>query len=213
MRAGLRDRLFGVVMFSTAVTAIFAWLPLARIIGRPDGYQWGILGISGVGTDGPYWIFICLTVYVVSMLFAAFRWPRAIFYPMLILWHLLVVAVVGAGVALGGDSARLQGQGLHFSFALWAVLVPLLVFLGLAIAWVIVDRRAGGAPAAAPWGRANTVRLLISLALLAGALLLFRAGTNYNWVTAVAIATTVAHWIMLVEAFAASSLQPAQGTF
>jgi hypothetical protein len=35
-------------------------------------------------------------------------------------------------------------------------------------------------------GRGNTVRLLISLALLAVALLLFRAGTNYNWVTAVA---------------------------
>jgi hypothetical protein len=38
--------------------------------------------------------------------------------------------------------------------------------------------------------------------LLAAALVLFRAGTNYNWVTAVAIVTTIAHWILLAESFA-----------
>lgn len=199
-----RTRLFGVVMFWTAVTSIFAWLPLVRIIGRPDGYQWAILGLSGAGTSGPYWIFIGLTAYVVVMLFAAFRLPRAVCYPMLLLWHTVVTAVVAAGVLQGGAGATLQGQGLRFSFSLWMLLVPCVAGLALAVVWIVADRRAGGLPAVAPWSRPNTVRLVASLAVLMVALALFRAGTNYNWVTAAAIVATVVHWILLVESFAAS---------
>lgn len=208
MRDATRDRLFGVVMFWTVATSIFAWLPLARIIGRPEGYQWGILGLSGQGTDGPYWIFIGLTTYVVVMLFSAFRLPRRIFYPMLIVWHGVVTAVVAAGLLGGGAEATIQGQGLHWSFRLWMVLGPCVAGLVLAALWAAVDHRAGGRPLASPWARANTVLLLASLAVMIVGLVLFRLGTNYNWVTAAAIVTTVAHWILLVQAFAATGARP-----
>jgi hypothetical protein len=200
-------RLFAVVMFWTALTTIFAWLPLVRIIARPEGYQWGILGLSGSGTEGPYWIFVPLTCHAVTLLFSAFRAPRALFYPLVILWHLMATAVIVTGVLQGGRGATFQGQGLHFSVPMWLLVVPFAAATIAVVAWAILDHRAGGGPTTVPWARANTRRLGLSVGLLAAALLLFRAGTNYNWVTAVAIVTTIAHWSVMIQAFTPLSAQ------
>lgn len=196
-----RRRLFALVMFWTIATTVFTWLPLVRIMGRAEGYRWRVLGFSGVGTDGPFWIFIPAVAYAVALLFAAHRAPRAFFYPMLILWHALVTSIVTMGVLGGGMDASIQGQGLQWEFPLWAVTIPCFLFTGMAIGWVALDHRAGGAPVGAGWSRANTWKLLASIVLLALALPLFRAGSNYNWVTAVAIIATVSHWILLAGSF------------
>ena len=196
-----RERLFGVVMFGTAVTSIFAWLPLIRILGRAEGYQWQIGPLGGTGTEGPFWIFIPLTAGVVLMLYAAFRLPRAVFYPMLLAWHALVASVASAGAA-SDPAATMQGQGLGFSISLGVVAAVAVGLFVLSVVWVVLDRRAGGVAPADRWLPANTRRLAASLALLLVALVLFRLGTNYNWVTSAAIFTTVAHWILLIQAFA-----------
>lgn len=80
--------------------------------------------------------------------------------------------------------------------------MPFVAFAVLAAVWVVVDRRSGVAPHRHPWTRGNTLRLVASLALLGVALALFRAGTNYDLVTAAAILATIAHWIALVQSFA-----------
>lgn len=196
-----QDSLFGLMLFWLILTTVFAWLPLVRIIGRPEGYQWGILGMTGEGTQGPYWIFILLTLYVLTMLFSAFRGPRALFYPMLILWLLAVDTVVITGTVLGGMEATWQGQGLRLNVPLWVLVVPCLFFTALAVVWMVKDYRTGEAFTPVAWSRRNSNRLVVSLALLIVALVLFRAGTNYNWVTAAAIITTIIHWILLIESF------------
>lgn len=201
MSKAINRRLFDGVLFWTAVTSIFAWLPLVRIIGRPDGYTWGILGLSGAGREGPWWIFVLLTIYVVTMLFCTFRGPRTLLYSMLVLWHLTVAGVVIASVALGGSGAVFQGQGLHFAIPMWILMVPFVLFAVATFTWIVLDARAGGAPERVGWNRTNTGWLLGSLALLGVALTLFRAGTNYNWVTAAAIITTILHWGMLIRSF------------
>ena len=188
-------------MFWTVLTTVFAWLPLVRIMAHPEGYQWSILGLSGAGAEGPYWVFILLTIYVLILLLSAYRGPRALFYPMLILWHLAVTAVVITGTVIGGSGAVWEGQGLHWIIPLWLPVIPCALFVVLAVAWMVFDYRGGGALAPAAWTRANSGRLVASLLLLIGALVLFRAGTNYNWVTAAAIIATVVHWILLVESF------------
>jgi hypothetical protein len=198
----MADRLFPPVVGWTIFTGIFAWLPLVRIIGRAEGYTWSILGLSGAGTEGPFLVFLPLTGYVVVMIYALHRGPRTLAHVMSVLWHLAVTGLVIAGVVLGGTDATWQGQGLHFSIPMWLLVVPFLGFTGVAIAWAVLDRRAESRNTPVPWSRRNTTRLVASLVLLAAALVLFRAGTNYNWVTAVAIVTTIAHWILLAESFA-----------
>lgn len=197
-------RLFGPVMFWTALTGIFAWLPLVRIAGRPDGYTWGIAGVTGSGTAGPFWMFIPLTAYVLTMIYTTLRGPRAVARPMLVLWHVAVTALVLRGAVVGGTDATWQGQGLRFDIPLWILVVPFVGFTALVITWAIRDRRASAPPPVTGWTRANTLRLAASLVVLVVALVLFRAGTNYNWVTAAAIVATIVHWILLIESFAAA---------
>lgn len=43
MNENKKNWLLGPVMFWTVLTTLFAWLPLVRIIGRPEGYNWSIL--------------------------------------------------------------------------------------------------------------------------------------------------------------------------
>jgi hypothetical protein len=202
MSRAIRDRLFGVVMLWTGMTTVFAWLPLARIIGRPVGYTWGILGLSGSGSDGPFWVFMLATAYVVTMLYCAFRGPRALFYPMLAAWHLFASGIVIAAVAGGGTGAVFQGQGLHFAIPMWLLTVPFVLFTAAVLTWIVVDYRSGAAVPSAPWSRTNTAWLLGSMILLVIALALFRAGTNYNWVTAAAIVTAIGQWILMIQSFA-----------
>lgn len=194
-------RLFGALVGWTAVTSIFAWLPLVRILGRPDGYHWRVLGLSGSGTDGPFWIFIVLTIYVGAMLWTLIRGPRWLSYTLVVPWHGCLSGVVAAGLVQGGSEATMQGQGLRWEIPLGLLAVAFLLGAGVAIAWVVGDRRTGSTPVAPPWSARNTFRLVLSLALLGVALLLFRAGTNYDMVTALAIVATVAHWIALIRAF------------
>ncbi len=165
MNETMNRRLLGPVMFWTVLTTLFAWLPLVRIIGRPEGYTWSILGLSGDGLDGPFWIFIPLTAYAITMLFTAERGPRALFHPLLVLWHLIVTGVVIAALVQGGGDAMWQGQGLHLKIPLWILAVPFVFFAVLAGVWAAVDR---SHPVKAPsrWSARNTFRLLASLLLL-----------------------------------------------
>ncbi len=193
-------RLLGLVMFWTTATTVLAWLPLVRIIGRPEGYTWSVLGLSGAGTQGPYGVFIAATAYVVTLLYVLQRGPRIVSHPMLLLWHLAATALVVYGTLQGGPAASLQGQGLHFEIPLWILSAPFVLFTVIVLLWVILDGRSG-TMRPAPWSRPNSNRLAISLTLLGVALILFRAGTNYNWVTAAAIIITITHWIMLAVSF------------
>lgn len=190
----------GVVMFWTTATTLFAWLPLVRIIGKPEGYTWGVLGLSGAGTQGPYGVFIAATAYVVTLLYTLQRGPRMVSHPMLLVWHMAVTTLVIYGTLQGGPGAVLQGQGLHFELPLWMLSLPFALFTIIVVTWVIRDVQSGWL-APVPWSPHNSRRLAISLGLLVGALIMFRAGTNYNWVTAGAIVTTVTHWIMLTVSF------------
>ena len=193
-------RLLGLVMFWTTATTLFAWLPLVRIIGRPEGYTWDVFGLSGAGTQGPYGIFIAATAYVVTLLYTLQRGPRIVSHSMLLLWHIAATALVVRGTLQGGPDATLQGQGLHFEIPLWILSAPFILFTIIVLLWVILDVRSGTVRPA-PWSRPNSNRLVISLTLLGVALILFRAGTNYNWVTAAAIVITITHWIMLAASF------------
>lgn len=201
MAEKLRRYLFEPVIGWTTLTTIFGFLPLARIIGKPEGYTWAVAGVSGAGREGPFWVFILSTLYVVTLLWTLQRGPRALLYPMLILWHLFVTGVIVAGVVHGGTDAAIQGQGLHWEIPLWMLIAPFVLFTLIVFAWVALDIRLGGAPAPAPWSRKNTMRLAASLLLLGLGWAFLRAGTNYDGWTAAAIIAVIASWVMLVHSF------------
>ena len=204
MTEKLSRRLLGPVMFWTVLTTVFAWLPLVRIIGRHEGYHWRILGLAGKGLQGPFWIFIPLTAFAILLLFTAERGPRKLFRPLLIIWQLTVLVVIVDALVHGGDDAKWQGQGLHWTITMWVAVAPTAIFTIMALVWVAVDGKKGDPKQPQPWSRTNTLRLAASLVLLVVAIVLFRTGTNYNWATAVAIVTTILHWLVLAWSFVES---------
>lgn len=200
MNTRLKHRLIGAVMFWTVLTTVFTWLPLVRIMGRPAEYHWQVLGLSGEGLNGPFWVFIPFALFAVVLLWMAERGPRRFFYPMLIGWHLFVCGIVIASLVQGGVDADWQGQGLHWQIPMSIAMIPVFLFTALSLLWVVIDN-SDPARQVSAWSRANSIRLGVSLSLLLLGLGFFRAGDNYNWVTSVAIILTISHWITLAWAF------------
>lgn len=194
-------KLFNMTIIWSMITSLFTWLPLVRIIGRPSEYYWGVFNMSGEGIDGPFWIFVIGATYVVLLFYAAFRVKlRKYTYVMIIFWNVFVLFLILYGVLLSKDNT-VQGQGLHWEFPIWILIIPALLFTAFAVLWVIKESRNGIHFAITSWKMQNSVKLLISLTLLVLAIFLFSMGDNYNWITSIAIICTVVHWIILVESF------------
>jgi hypothetical protein len=143
---------------------------------------------------------------VVGALFALRRGPRPLAWILLPTWHLALAGIVGAAVLMGGRDATWQGQGLRFDIPMWILVVPFALAAVAAVAWAVLDHREGREPDAGGrkgggWSGGSARRLLGSALLLVAALALFRAGDNYNWITAMAIIATILHWILLAESF------------
>ncbi|MEM8509595.1 MAG: hypothetical protein AAF717_17315 [Bacteroidota bacterium] len=193
--------LFKAIMIWTIITSLFSWLPLVRIVGKPKAYFWGILWFSGEGSNGPFWIFIISSVFVIFLLYSAYRLQnRKTFYLALLLWQLVICFVLLAGVKSFGAEGTLQGEGLHWEIPMWIGFFPAFIFLLLTLIWIYLDYKEPHF-LLQKWSRTNTYYLISSLLLLGVALALFNAGTNYNWVTGAAIITTIVHWLFMVESF------------
>lgn len=191
--------LFNAILFWVITTSLFTWLSLVRIIGRPNEYYWGILGRSGEGMDGPYWIFIVGLVYVLLLFYSVFRIKtRAYSYALILLWSFFVIYVIVKTILASGDST-IQGQGLHWEFRIWFLIIPALLFTLCTSVWIAKELKNGVHFTITPWQKGNTKKLLLSLVLLIAAIVLFSLGNNYNWITSLAIITTIFQWIVLVE--------------
>lgn len=201
--------LFNTVMIWTIVTSLFCWLPLIRIIGKPKDYYWGVFGMHGEGTDGPFWIFIVSSAYVIAMLFTNFRSKnRALAGVLLIVWNAFISGIVLYAVGSSGGTQTIQGQGWHWEFPLWILATPTLAFLALALLVVYRQLMLGKTFAIATWNIKNTRYFTASTILLGIGIVLFMLGSNYNWVTALAILVIIVQWFTMVESFKSKSIKP-----
>lgn len=193
--------IFNTVIIWTIITSLFAWLPLVRIIGRPKEYYWGVMDFNGEGTDGPYWIFILASVFVIFMLYSTFRSrKRIVAYISILIWQLVILFIV-CGILSENTKGEIQGQGLHWELPLWLVLIPNIVFLVLTLYWIYLEYTQKKYFIAKPWTLINSRLLGASVIFLLIAITLFRLGNNYNWVTSLAIIVTIFQWFFMVESF------------
>ncbi|MCH7498338.1 MAG: hypothetical protein IH971_10890 [Candidatus Marinimicrobia bacterium] len=195
------ERLFEVVYSWTVFTTVFVWLPIVRIVGRPEGYEWGIFGLRGVGVEGPFGVWVVLAAYAFVMLCYGQRLPRKVYYTMLLGWHVTLTSFMVAGIISMGEAATLQGQALRFEVSLLLVALPVILFTVLAAVWVFLDYREPWPQQADGWAPTEPSRFGAAVVLLLVALVVFRMGNNYNWVTSVAVLMTIVQWILMVGSF------------
>jgi len=202
-----RTRHFGVVMAWTIFTTVFVWLPIVRALARPQGYEWGLFGLHGVGLGGSFWIFPLLALYA-ALLFGHAWWRhRGLFRALLLVWHLGWAVLLSWGALSQGSSATWQGQGWGFSAPVWIAAVVYAAFALYVARWAYLDWRAEAADPAPQWTMKNTRRLVVALTLLLVAFVLFRLGSDYNWVTALAILVTIIQWVTFAEALEATTME------
>lgn len=195
-------RLFGLVMAWTLVTSIFAWLPIVRALARPDGYSWALFGLRGEGLSGPFWIFPLLALYAIVLFSHAWWSRRRLFRILVLLWHLGWTSFLVAGVVSEGPAARWQGQGWGWSVSLVVPAVLFAAFTAVVAWWSLLDRRHDAVEPRPAWTRGNAARLIVAVVLFPVALVLFRYGSDYDWITATAIGVTIVQWVTLHEALA-----------
>ena len=196
------SRVLNIIVIGSLISSLIVWLPIVRIIGKPREYYWGLLGYHGEGANGPYWIFFIGFFLVIYMFIAVYRLKnRVISYILLLLWQVIFNGIISFELVDKGLSSTIQGQGWDWEFPIWILGIPSLLILLLTIYWVYLDYKFKLEFAFKPWVKKNTILFFSALALFILAAILFHFGDNYNWVTALAILTTITQWIILIDSF------------
>jgi hypothetical protein len=196
------DRVRTLVLIWTMFLSVFTWTPVMRAVLRPELSGWGLLGYSGSGASGAFWVLPAAGLFALAMFYIEGRGRvRPLFHAMLLTWHIALSSIVLSGAMRYGDSATFVGGawGVQVGFPLLSI--PFVAFTVLAVLLVVRERRDGSQVPVAGWTTINRRPLIIALALFPVAWFFFQfAGANFDWKGKLAIATNVVQWILIIEA-------------
>ncbi len=158
-------RLFNVLLIITSLTFITTWLPFLRAILDGESYKWGtgFFGIlfHGDGVSNEFYYIIINFVIGLGLL-CSFYWikNRKIFYFLLAIWfgsmigNSLFQVFYGKGYMFHGDTL-----GIHLDLSY--IIVPLMLFLGTFVTYMIIQDSRN--PFKATWSKKNKFWALILL--------------------------------------------------
>lgn len=134
-----------ILLILTSLTFATSWLPFIRGISDGESYQWGttLFGelFYGNGVAGDFY-YVALNVLVFLLLMYSFYWikNRGVFYVLLLVWYGSMIAnsfyevFVGEGYMFHGDTMNVH---LDLSY----VVIPLMIFIGAFVLYVVMDDR------------------------------------------------------------------------
>lgn len=187
----------------TSLTTLIFWLPAVR--GAFDGasYEWAVMGSSGNGTHGAYWLPLLASVVSIAGLWSGWRGPRAPSYLLLGGWHLFLAIGTMVAVLQDPDGFHVRGDTMGMDIDL-AVMGP--VFFGiwalLALWWIARDLRRKKITETFPWTVRNRRWLVVLAGLLPIQLVLLRLGGPDDALDPLGVTLTIAQWMLLGAAFA-----------
>lgn len=196
------DRLLRVVLGWTALTFVFAWLPLIRGLFDGPSYEWGTAfygyAVRGAGVGGDYWVLLLQSALGGAILWLGWRGARMPFHLLLIAWNALLFSDGLYNSLTHPERYRFRGDTLGIDVSL-AWVGPLLfgTFFGLALVWVTRDLRNRTAHASPPWTRLNTTWLAALTGLLPIQFLLLRSGAPHGTTDKIGVLITIAQWLLL----------------
>ncbi len=223
------DRLLRMLLGWTAVTLLFAWLPLIR--GPMDGasYVWGAsywgLSVGGSGSGGDYWLLVVQGIVGLSILALGWRGARPPFHVLLLLWHGVLGTSAVYSAYTDPDPYRFRGDTLGIDISLaWVGPLFLGGFFLLAVLWTCLDLRrtrefssAGDKPrrytdredtlrdvptrTVAAWTRTNTSWLAVLMLLLPVQFVLLRFGEPHGLTDRIGVVLTIIQCLTLGRIF------------
>ena len=191
----------GLLIWTSLLTGLIAWLPFMRATIEGQAYKWVFGGgIGGRGTAGDYWLLVSAGLFSATLLYAGWRGARQPFHWLLLFLHgSLAVAVTYAAVR-APEQLVFEGAtwGIQFSFATIGPALFWGVFASAAF-WVIRDvrqHRQRSSPSWV-WTRANRVRLGLVLAIVPTQIILLRTWGPFSVGAMCGVALTIWQWFMM----------------
>lgn len=191
-------RLRNAVLVWTLVTTTFFWTTTMRLVFKPEISQWQIFGVGGRGMDGEYWLPPLVACIALAAFYVEGRGrARLLFHAWLVAWHLALTSLCLYGALQMGGEISFGTWGATLSF--WWLLAPFVLFLALALWLVWRETRFSHEVPEYGWQQVNPKPLVLAVVLLPVALVFFRLGDGFDAWVKIAVATTIAQWILLVE--------------
>ncbi len=202
------SKLLRILLFWTSLTTLVFWLPLIR--GAFDGasYHWSLTpALSGSGMQGSYWVLVAGSSFALTLVFLGWRGARSPFRWLLLAWH----SFLGVGsiylAATQADAFVFQGDTLGISFSLaWVAPLTCGGFAFAAMYWVWRNPNDEGRRLICPWGRSNTLWVLVLGALLPLQFILFRLGEPNSLMDQIGVIVTIGQWMLVGDALSSKSI-------
>lgn len=196
------DRLLRAILIWTAVTLVIVWLPFVRGLMDGNAYQWGnfFFGIQlgGRGVHGDYWFVAIEAAFGILLLYLGWRGARRPFHWLLLFWQILMAAQACYNSFTSPEDYRFKGDTLGVDVSLaWVGPVLFGGFALLSIFWVVRDLRTQHKKVVPQWIRANSVLLLIMLALLPIQFVLLRFGEQHGTRDQAGVILTMTQWVII----------------
>jgi hypothetical protein len=196
------DRLLRAILIWTAVTLIIVWLPFVRGLMDGESYQWGnsFFGtqLGGRGVHGDYWFIVIEAAFGILLLYLGWRRARLPFHCLLLFWQVLMAAQACYNSFTSPEDYRFKGDTLGVDVSLaWVSPVLFGGFALLSVLWVARDLRTQPEKVVPKWSRANSVFLLIVLALLPIQFVLLRFGEQHGTRDQVGVILTMMQWVLI----------------
>jgi len=196
------DRLLRAILIWTAVTLVIVWLPFVRGLMDGNAYQWGnfFFGIQlgGRGVHGDYWFVAIEAAFGILLLYLGWRGARPPFHWLLLFWQILMAAQACYNSLTSPEDYRFKGDTLGVDVSLaWVGPVLFGGFALLSIFWVVRALRTQQKKVVPQWSRANSVLLLIVLALLPIQFVLLRFGEQHGTRDQAGVILTMTQWVII----------------
>ena len=201
------DRLLRALLFWTALTTVFFWLPTIRGLFDGPSYQWGLFGFGGRGTGGDYWFPVASAGIAIFTLTLGWRGARPPFHALLLAWHVFLASIVVYFSGTNPDALRVRGDTLGMDISL-ALAGPVLFVTWAAVAthWVIRDLVRPRRIQVPAWTSWNTRRVAILLGLFPIQLVLLRFA-GFPAADPIGVVLTILQWILLGPALRAYAIR------
>jgi hypothetical protein len=200
-------RNLAVLMFAPSV--ILAWLPMIRCLMEGADYQWELplffWRTDGAGLSGDFWTLPVQAGLGTLLLYLGLRHPSRFSY-----WFLAIVLALYAvswllayfmspgDLVFRGDSLGVEFN-IGLAGAFYSAVAAMFAILGARFEFALDRPRP-----VHPWTRANTIILLMALAIVPAQFILFNRGPQHGANDALGVYATLAQWGLILLALLAN---------
>ncbi|MDX5482873.1 MAG: hypothetical protein LPK07_14430 [Hymenobacteraceae bacterium] len=205
-----------VLLYLTAITFVFSWLPFVRCLFDGETYTWGTgyfgRSFSGSGTAGDYWLLILRVAFGLLIFYTAYRsGKRVLFYMLLLLWYLPLLLDAVYLAIYNPEQMRFRGDTLGIDISVAAVIPAFLSLVFVLITYSMYLEQKRIRFVVPTWVRRNNFWLILLMGMLPVQCALLHFGEPHGTTDKVGVVLTILQCLLLPKVFQPYAPKPSSG--